>query len=61
MMDGTLLTQTQKLAVQYFTVDVQYPFIKATTFTPVFQLLLVMDIEIISSATRIKGFRIEFH
>ena len=42
MMTGPLLAWIQKLAVKHFALEVQNLFTKATTFTPVFRLLLVM-------------------
>ena len=39
---GPLLAWIQKLAVQHFTLQAQNIFTKATTFTPVFRLLLLM-------------------
>ena len=41
-MTGPLLAWTQKFAVQHFTLKVQNLFTKATIFTSVFRLLLVM-------------------
>ena len=49
MMPGPLLTWMQKLAAQQFTLDVYNLFTKATTFTPVFRLLLVMQTLFLSS------------
>ena len=42
MMTGSLLAWIQILAVQHFTFEVLNIFTKATTFTPVFPLLLVI-------------------
>ena len=42
IMDGPLLAWIQKLAVQHFTLQVCNLFTKATVFTPIFRLLLVM-------------------
>ena len=42
MMIGLLLAWIQTLAVQHFPLEVLNLLTKATTFTPVFQLLLVM-------------------
>ena len=42
MKSGPLLARSQKMAVQHFTLEVECLFTKATTFTPVFRLLLVM-------------------
>ena len=56
MMTGPLLAWIQKLAVQHFTLEVQNVFTKATTFTPIFRLLLVMQQYIESTFTlRILG------
>ena len=41
-MSGPSLARPQKLDVQHFTLEVQNLFTKATTFIPVFRLLLVM-------------------
>ena len=42
MVTGPLLAWMQKLAVQHFTLEVENLFTQATTFTHLFQLLLVM-------------------
>ena len=41
-MTGPLLARIQKLVVKHFTLEIQNLFTKATTFTPIFWLLLVM-------------------
>ena len=38
----SLLAWMQKLSAQHFTVEVQNLFTKATTFTPIFRLLLLI-------------------
>ena len=47
-MTGSLLAWIQKLAVQHFTLEVKDLFTKATTFTPVFLLLLAMYSKLLS-------------
>ena len=42
MITGPLLAWKEKLVVQHFTLEVSNLFTKATTFTPVFRLFLVM-------------------
>ena len=44
MMTGPSLAWIQKFAVQHFTLEVENLLTKATIFTPVFRLLLVMMI-----------------
>ena len=43
MITGPLPEWIQKLAVEYFALDVKNLFTKTTTFTPIFRLLLVMN------------------